>query len=381
MAIPTLQNLYDDIIAHLESALGIVAAFQKKTVSAFAQVQAGKLYTYYLSAAKVQKNIFVDTAEPESSGGTLERFGRVKLNRNPFPATQGKYQISMSGSLGAVVPAGATLRLPSNNAIYAVDTDTTFATNPQPVDITSVSAGEEFALEATNLIYTTSPIVDVNSEAEVVVVTEAPNDAEDLENYRALALQAYRTESQGGAAADYRIWAADVQGLRTVYPFAGGQAGVVNVYAESDDVTLLPTPAQLTELEEVINFDPDTSKALSERGRRPISAWEVNYLAVTPQNVDVAITGLDDSSASVIAALDAAISQFLLTVRPFVGGADDPNTVNDTLRLSQLNEVISAALAPGNFFESVEMFVSGVSVTSYKFENGEVPKLNSIIPL
>lgn len=81
--IPTTQELYTSIKSDLETELNInIPVFGKIFLRALAAVQAAKLKLYYLAIASVQKNIFPDTADPESIGGTLERFGIVKLGRN-----------------------------------------------------------------------------------------------------------------------------------------------------------------------------------------------------------------------------------------------------------------------------------------------------------
>ncbi len=88
----TYAQLYTSIKADLEAQMQTnIPVIGKAMLWVFAVVQAGKLWLFYLALAGVQKNIFVDLADPESMGGTLQRFGRVKLNRDPFPATAGVY--------------------------------------------------------------------------------------------------------------------------------------------------------------------------------------------------------------------------------------------------------------------------------------------------
>ena len=98
--IPTYIELYNGVLSDLETQMQVsVPIFGKNFLRALAVVQAGKLWLYYKAIANVQKNIFIDTAEPESIGGTLERFGRVKLNREPFSARAGEYIVTVTGSI------------------------------------------------------------------------------------------------------------------------------------------------------------------------------------------------------------------------------------------------------------------------------------------
>lgn len=372
--VPSLADLQAEILSDLEQSLGVTAAFNKKATSAFAGVQAAKIKTLYLAIANVQKNIFPDTADSETEGGTLERFGRAYLNRNPNPATQGVYDATISGSVGGVVAQGITFRDPNTNSLYEVVAEVTLVAPTGTIQLRSLDAGKDFELFVGTEVVSTIPIVGIDSTGEISNVVTEPENEESTEDYRGKILQSIRLEPQGGSSADYRIWASDAASIKQVYPFAGTEAGILNLYAESNDTTLIPSPAALAELESVIEADPITFQ-----GRRPISAWTVNYLAVTPLNIDITVDGLNDSSASVITAIENALKSFLLNIRPFIGGSDDPNNPKDVLRLSDVNEVISNALASGNFFISTNMTVDSNPVTSFRFESSNVPILNSVI--
>src|SRR4051812_1989999 len=116
ITIPTLVELYNAIKSDLETEFGAtIPVVGKSFLRVFAACQAAKLKLYYLTVGKLQKNIFVDTADPESLGGTLERFGRVKLGRNPFPAQAGQYKIGVSGSIGAVIKSSTTFKSDDNS--------------------------------------------------------------------------------------------------------------------------------------------------------------------------------------------------------------------------------------------------------------------------
>ncbi|MCK4521555.1 MAG: hypothetical protein KAU20_03195, partial [Nanoarchaeota archaeon] len=110
--IPTISDLYTQILASLEAQYpGMsIPLVGKNFLRAMAAVQAAKLKLAYLAIGDVQKNIFVDLADPAAQGGTLERFGLVKLGRLPFPAIAGIYTIQLTGTLGATIPASSTFK-------------------------------------------------------------------------------------------------------------------------------------------------------------------------------------------------------------------------------------------------------------------------------
>ena len=377
MIIPTLVQLESDIRSDLEQAFGIDNIEDKRYLNAIAAVQAAKIKQLYISIAKVQKNLFPDTADSELSGGTLERAGRIKIERNPFPATQGVYDITVTGVIGGVVSRGLTFRT-SNNFIYQVLADVTLASTTAIVSVISLTAGRESLLTSGQELIATSPIVNVENEAIVSAVTTEPQDAESLDQYRAFVLQAYRTEPQGGSAADYRIWVSDAQGVTRIYPYVGSQAGIINIYVEADTADKIPSQSVLDDVLAVINFDPDTTKPLNERGRRPLSAWVINILPVVTLEVDINITNLSDDSAPVLAAIKSNIETYLETIRPFVAGADDPNLVRDTLRRSELTRIVLQSITSSNLFDDITLTVNNNVVDSFRFLNQNIPLINEV---
>ncbi|MBX9450027.1 MAG: hypothetical protein KL787_10060, partial [Taibaiella sp.] len=108
--IPKLSELYNSILADLQAELGVtIPLWTKSFIKILAMVQATKMHLAYLALGDVQRNIFPDTADPEAMGGTLERFGRVKIGRMPLTATQGKYIVQVTGDPGATIPVSSTM--------------------------------------------------------------------------------------------------------------------------------------------------------------------------------------------------------------------------------------------------------------------------------
>lgn len=388
ITIPTLQELYTQIKSDLEAELNVtIPTFGKSFLRVFALVQAAKLKLYYLAIANLQKNIFVDTAEPENIGGTLERFGRVKLNRNPFAATSGYYNLTVTGTTAAVISAGTTFKSDDSSAnpnkLFILDTAYTMPSTTGTINVRALEAGVDSKLDIGNTLTATAPIALVNSTATVATETIEPRAAETIEEYRAKALEAYRLEPQGGAGTDYRLWAADAQGVQRVYPYAKtGSANELVIYveatiADSTDGKGTPSLALLEDVEEVIEFDPDITKPLTERGRRPLGIFNIDYLPVTIQNVEVVITGYVGLTTPIQTALAQAITSEINKIRPFVSSADIIDNKNDIL---SINKIISTIIStrPGAVFTSVGIEVNNTPITSYTFINGNIPYVQSI---
>ena len=387
VTIPTLKQIYDNLITSIETELGVTLPTSGKNVFlVLSTVLAGKLKLYYLATAKVQKNIFVDTAEPASMGGTLERFGIVKLGRSPFPAIAGQYEVTITGTIGAVISAQTTFKSDDNSTspgrLYVLDNQYTLLASSDTITLRSLTAGLSGELSVSDTLTATAPIANVDKAATVSAQTVEPLSSESIEAYRAKAIEAYRLEPQGGASTDYRLWASDAQGVERVYPYAkAGEDGEIDLYieatiADSSDGKGTPTAGIITDVEAVVELDPDTTLPINERGRRPLGVFQVNYLPITVIEIDITITGTSFTTAqetTITAALTSAISN----IRPFIAGADIVANQNDVLNENKVIFQIQNAVT-GAVFTSALLEFDSVVLSTYTFDSGEIPYLNSV---
>jgi uncharacterized phage protein gp47/JayE len=388
ITIPTLQELYTSILNDLETEFGHnVPAFGKNYLRAQAAVQAAKIKLIYYLTGGLQKNIFADTADPEASGGTLERFGRVKLGRNPYPAEAGQYTVSVTGSAGATIPASTTFKSNDDSAspqkLFVLDIEYTLTGSGDTMTLRALEAGSDSKLEIGDQLTSTSPIPNVNKIVTVTAESVTPINAETTEEYRRKTVEAYQLEPQGGAASDYRIWAQDVPGITRVYPYAKpGESGVVDVYAEatvadSTDNKGTPSASMLEDLEDVFEMDPDITQPLNDRGRRPLGVFDLNVLPITVREIDIFIDGFEGLTPAKEAAIENALTSELAKVRPFVAGADVLENKNDIFDVNRIVSII-LAVSPGSIFGTVTMEVDGVEEPTHTFINGDIPHLNSV---
>jgi hypothetical protein len=388
ITIPTLAELRTQIKSDLESNLQItIPVFGKAILWAITLVQAAKLKLIYLAIGLTQKNIFIDTADPASMGGTLERFGIVKLGRPPFPAVAGQYQVQVTGQLGAIINTPLTFK--SNDTalnpgrIYQLDAPYTMPGTTGTITLRALEAGIQSKLQIGDQLTATSPIALVSSIATVLSEVVQPLDSENIEDYRQKGILAYQLEPQGGAGSDYIIWSGDAQGVLRSYPYAkSGFTSEVNLFieatiADSTDGKGTPGAAILTDVEAVVNFDPDTTKPLTERGRRPLGMI-VNYLPITVQFVDIVITGYEGLTPAIETLIFNALTEDLKNVRPFVASADVLANKNDIISVPRLSFFVQVAV-PQSVYNSLSFSIDGSSIAgAYVFQNGDIPYLNSI---
>jgi len=377
MTVPTYSELYESIKSDLRNKLGITTIVGKLVLLAFAAVQAAKLKIFYHLAEKIQENIFVDTCDDE----TLLRYGLVKLNRLPYIAVSAQYKVSVSGTTGAVIQAGTTFVSVDTSTnpgqVFILETEYTLPSTTGEVSLTAEIGGTESALILGDILQVTSPISNVDSFVTITSEEVAPVDNETMAEYRIKVINAYRTEPQGGAKVDYQLWAVDAAGVRRVYPyFVNNSPGDIEIYVESLYDDGVPDAAMLSEVESVIEQDPDDSKPVEERGRKPLGIYSIDIKSVVLKNVDITITGLTPSVQ--LATLTNAIKNHLYNIRPFIDGGDDLNTRNDKLYEADLYKIVRDLLQSGETFTTLNMSVAGVEVDVYTFENGDIPKLNTI---
>lgn len=385
ITIPTIQQITNDVISDLETQLGAtIDDDQRSFLRAFAVVYGGKLNLYYRNLVLVQRNLFADTCDLE----TLRRIGIIKIGRYEFPAVAGQYVVTVTGTIGGVIPAGQQWKSDDDarnpGILYQLDESYTLVSSPDTITLRAITAGLDGKLDNGDTLTPTSPIPLVNSgpsSASVSSESVQPLAGETEDAYRNVILNSYRLEAQGGAGSDYRIWSGDAQGVAQVYPYAAtGQPSTINLYieatlADSSDGKGTPTQEIIDDVEQVVNTDPDDTLPDNERGRRPLQV-AVNYLPVTPLDVNITIVGSTNFSATEKQQVEDAITEYITTIRPFVPSADigDPS---DILDVNNIIGVITFT-RPGGIFTSVTMTVDGSPVTTYQFTGGFIPFTNSV---
>ena len=385
--IPTIQQLNSNISNDLKNKLSLLSDALKKVLNAFALVMSGQFHLAYLYLRDTQDNVFPDTATTEEFGGTLDRQGLIYLNRRRFPDSIGTFSVSVTGVAASVLRENLTFK--SNEGtlnpgqLYILDSEYILTGTDDVIQVRSLGAGSTYNLAVSDNLTITEPIIGVDKTVTVTAVVTQPRAGETVELYRQAILNAIQLEPQGGSRADYRQWATDAQGVRLVYPYvADVNTGIVSIYVEavlidSEDGKGTPTTAILDDVEEVLNYDPDVTKPIYERGRKPVQAF-LDVLPIVLVPVDVTITGLNVSTPAIQATIQSSIEAMLYKVRPFISGADLLRNKNDVLYYGRVQSVVTESLTNGNFYTNLDLDVDGNAVTSYEFNLGNIPYLRNI---
>lgn len=223
-----------------------------------------------------------------------------------------------------------------------------------------------------NTLTVTVPIAGVNSIVTVVTETVQPEAAEDLEDYRRKILDSFRILPQGGAAADYRLWANEVPGIVQSYPYtASGVTNQVNLFIEGDTIDGVPTPTDIQNVQDSIELP-----TVDRPARKPVTDI-VNYFPVTPKTIDINISSFQGLTTEIEQLIYDAVKLRLSDIRPFVDSIDILAEKNDYFDINTIILIILET-KPGSVFGAITMTVDGNPETSFTFTNGDIPKLGVI---
>lgn len=386
--IPTSLEVFEAISNDLRAKLDLTDDQLRKVADAFAAVQTGQVSLLYLFLADILANLFPDTADLAANGGQLERLGNIYLNRQPNPATAGIYTVNVTGENGSVIRSGLTFKSNDDSRspgiLFITDAETVLTGAGDTIQIRSLTAGVDAILDVGNELTITEPVIGVEQIVDIATVVEEPRAAESIADYRQAVIDAIQLEPQGGARTDYILWSRDAQGVRKAYPFVKeNDAGTTQVYVEatiddSTDGNGTPSAQLLLDVEDVILLDPDVTKPIEERGRRPIQT-ELEVLPIVTIPVDVEIVGLNEDTTAIRATIQSNIESYLYTIRPFIAGADLARNKNDIIYAARLQSVISDVLDTSNFFTGFVLSVNGVDVNSFVFNRENIPYLRNLI--
>jgi len=390
VTIPTIAQIKQAILNDYATEFDVDVNQLGDTYNVEASVKAAVIYTFYLSLSDVQRNVFYDTAESDQ----LIRYGQIILGRTPAQATAGQYTMQVTGEIGAVIPASTQFKANDSTQaagfLFIVDNAYTLVATTDTVPIRALTAGTEARLFANDLLTSTTPLALVESEGIVLSTDVEPTAAESIEEYRADVLEASRLTAQGGSPSDYRLWASDIPEVRTVYPYAKlGSAGDVEVYIEATKENTAPAEVPGVPTQTTINevYTPQAGATpesgalvfnpVTNRGRKPITVFNLLVFPVNPISVDLFFVNLSDELIS--DDIRTAIDNLLYNIRPYVAGASSITNKNDILNISTIiAEVTNLLAGTGITYTSLTMEVGGVAVDTKTFTAGDYPYLNII---
>jgi uncharacterized phage protein gp47/JayE len=234
--------------------------------------------------------------------------------------------ITVTGTTGAVVPAGSVLQR-ADGVTYETDAEATLAGGTATIAVTAITAGADGNAVISTVVSFVSAIDGVNSTATVAtggltggVDQETDDELRDRLQARLLFIP------HGGAEEDYNLWALEVSGIYKAFVFP--------LYDQPNDTYPAPGHVGVTGIDSagaVIAAGVVTALQTYLDSVAPVTA-QVTAYAATPVAVNFNIN-LSPNTTAVRAAVEAEIEALFLREAA-------PNT---TITLSHINEAISVA--------------------------------------
>lgn len=340
----------------------------KSVVNAFSTALAPefKLLEIFTVNAARQSNPLTADSERESDIGSLESWGKIKLNRDPDSAVAALYEVEIGGS-GGTLPAGAQFVNEVTGLVYLNQTETIVGPPAAIINVQSAEAGEIVAMDIGTEITLQITIPGVGNIGYVSGELTSPADAETTEDYRDDVIQAFRIVPAGGNRGDYVLWGDEVAGVRQVYPYSGTLLNEVTVYVQEP---LTPSNPQGAAGAGIVS-DVEANILL----KQPMTAGDLTVQSIVKRGYDIDITNLSDNSVKPTIA--TVIDSYFAAKQPFIDGVDLPSERADSIINAEVFAVVQNAILPATI-TNLQLSFSVTPVIFETLPDGNIPYSNSI---
>ena len=370
LSTPTINEIAANIVADIEAEYSqTIPILAKAVFRVWAFIQAGVFIVLYKFGTEQFKQRFVQTANETFLALLGEQVGVV---RTPAQIWTGTGSVPVT-TTGGVIQAGTQLVNNATGIVYIVTPSKAIILSPtETMTLQSTVGGDISNLVVGDEITFVSPQPGIGDTVTITIVSQEGADIEPIEQYRQRVLDRYQKQPQGGALADYELWAEEAVNVINAYPYAGTTPGTVEVFIEVDNQTDgIPTSGQLDAALESINFDPVTGLAT----RRPVTA-EVTTEAITRTTFVVEVQTLNPDTPDIRTAIDAAVEDLFLDKEPFILGLSIVR--RDTITNAEVTSIISTvAAANGSTVNNVVTTEGGIPFDLRTLGQGEKAKVTT----
>ncbi len=306
------QQVRDDIAAHLP---GADATVPNSVLAVLADAMASLTHDNDLHLDWLARMMMPDTAEGEFA----ERWGNIWLPDGRKAASFAVGQITVTGSSGASVPAGAELTATlvdatgaASTVTYTVTTGVTLAGASGVATISCATAGVIGNLDEGASLAFASALTGIDGAATVTAPglaggAEQESDTDFIARYVAR----IQEPPHGGARHDYVAWALEVPGVTRAWAAQEMGVGTVTVRMMLDDVRA--DAHGIPEAEDVALVAAYIDDV------RPVTVGDCFVVAPTPQPLNLTITDLFGDSPEVRANIATELTE-MLRARAVPGG-------------------------------------------------------------
>lgn len=286
------------------------------------------------------------------------------------------------------VVLGTQLKSDITDLVYCVSESVELISDEMEIPVYCTESGVDGNLSDGDILSFVNPVDFAEKEATVLRTTVTGTDDETEESYRRRVVNRYSTQPQGGALADYRLWAYDVDGVLQTYPYndENSPGGVILYVAGKTDLfpSRVPNSALLIAVGKACTYDSDTGIA----NRKPITAildpeGNESYPNVKPVRIthfDVRITGVKGATGEDFGeSVKSELETYFNNREPYIRGlSNDNNRTDSILRNSLISIANNIALSKKATFDSVSMSVGEEEIAEYSLGKGELAALGDL---
>ena len=327
---PTLTELHEQAEATANAVLPeLDTSLRRSNIKVLTSLRAGSDHLQYGYLTRMAKQIHVHSAE----ASYLEDLSAVWGIARKL-ATKASGSITLTGTVGTVVPEGTELRR-ADDVRYVTTAEVTLSGASTAAAVAASEAGDAGNAVAETPLAFTGYVNGLNSTAvaDAEGFTGGAEEEED-DSLRARTLYRIQNPPMGGAESDYVSWCLECAGVTRAYCYPNRMgAGTVGVTFLMDNASYGPIPsaADLQRVEDYIEETDETGYPF----RRPVTA-NVWVYALTAQPLDFEISLTIESGAvlaDVQAAIQAELADLILREAEPEGG----------LLISHIREAVSIA--------------------------------------
>lgn len=386
--IPTTKEIADLVLAEIESKLNQTSPPQDVAFNRVLSRVFALLFTmlYKYGADRSMQNLALtasDLVELQKIGGEYDT--PIK------PAEAAVLKILLPADDGTVIPASVSFIGDLNQISYTPDASATATGGYAEITVQAAVAGTIGTLKLDDTLTMTRQIAGAGTSAFVGEVLFIGVDEESKEDYRQRILDVIRAKPGGGNAVDYKLWAQAVAGVSEAFVYAGRPFDVIEtsypgdrtVYVKADetiDPDGIAPQGLLDDVRQALNIDPVTFESRPPLGLVDDTLYVQSirrtefYVEIWQPVIPVEI------ETQVKADIEAAVSDYFWTLRPFNEGIDFPSERNDVITALSLSEIVQRILRGAG--ASAEDVFFGTTPSSFvptkTLEPDELAKLGGI---
>lgn len=357
----TFDELYTQIITDWCNRLGITVDNAGYDIIVISKVITAGLYLLVKMIDGTKNNIWVGSMQ----AAKLLEVGQDKIGRGLYLAVKGEYRCTTIAKGVGNIDEGTVFTYEIEGNLYKYET-TSLVAGGDDVIIRAMTAGTDSELVISDTPTAQQQLTYAENQITVVEVVQNPVDTETIDEYRDVVVAFERLRLGNGNASDYIVWVANVNGLKTAYPYtAYNQAGKAVIYCEStDNEVLIPSAGLILDAIDSIKYD---SNGISQPPVEFFQFVNTDYiLPVQITGIKLIITNGTPSQQTDIETVVRNYLEikrpFLFTVNKFIQFSDGLNTLENTVALVDIIQLLANASIT---FDSIDLQVKILNVGSY----------------